>query len=272
MRSALAALSRLRLLLSLPSSFRALLAAGKAGFSRGRGTRVLRSPPAIAVVLAASACAPALAQTGWIIETVAGTADVGDGAAATAAQLRSPFGVAVDGSGNVYIADRDNDRIRKVDTSTGNISTVAGTGTPGFSGDGAAAASAQLNGPYGAAVDGSGNLYIADTFNNRIRKVDASTGNISTVAGTGAADYSGDGAAAAEAQLNSPRGVAVDGSGNLYIADWLNRRIRKVTASTGNISTVAGTGIQGYSGGGDGATQRSLWRGGGRIRQSVHRR
>ncbi len=197
-----------------------------------------------------------MAQTDWIIETVAGNADVGDGAAATAAQLRSPFGVAVDGSGNVYIADHDNDRIRKVDTSTGNISTVAGTGTPGFSGDGAAATSAQLNLPYGVAVDDSGNIYIADHDNHRIRKVDASTGNISTAAGGGPS--LGDGGAATSAQLRFPRDVAVDSSGNLYIADTRNYRIRKVDASSGNISTVAGTATGGFNGDGGAATSARL--------------
>ena len=192
------------------------------------------------------------------ISTVAGTGTAGfsgDGAAATAAQLRNPRGVAVDGSGNLYIADGSNQRIRKVDSS-GNISTVAGTGTAGFSGDGAAATAAQLNSPEDVMLDGSGNLYIADTLNHRIRKVDSS-GNISTVAGTGTAGFSGDGAAATAAQLSNPQGVAVDGSGNLYIGDRGNHRIRKVDSS-GNISTVAGTGTAGFSGDGAAATAAQL--------------
>ena len=193
------------------------------------------------------------------ISTVAGTGTVGfsgDGGAATAARLDWPSGVALDGSGNLYIADGGNSRIRKVD-STGNITTVAGTGTVGFSGDGGAATSAQLRNPYDVALDGSGNLYIADTWNHRIRKVDSS-GNISTVAGTGTDGFSGDGAAATAAQLNQPTGVAVDGSGNLYIADTVNHRIRKVDSS-GNISTVAGTGTDGFSGDGAAATAAQLW-------------
>ena len=203
------------------------------------------------------------------ITTVAGTGTrgfSGDGAAAGAAQLNSPRGVALDGSGNLYIADTSNHRIRKIATvpgfsagilSSGVITTVAGTGTSGFSGDGAAATAAQLNRPWGVALDGSGNLYIADSSNHRIRKVDASTGNITTVAGTGTQGSSGDGAAATAARLDEPRGVAVDGSGNLHIADTSNRRIRKVTASTGFISTVAGT-TQGFGGDGGSATAAQL--------------
>ena len=134
---------------------------------------------------------------------------------------------------------------------------MAGTGTQGFSGDGAAATSAQLNSPWDVAVDGSGNLYIADRNNNRIRKVDSS-GNISTVAGTGTAGFSGDGAAATAAQLQNPQGVALDGSGNLYIADRGNQRIRKVD-SAGVISTVAGNGMAGFGGDSGAATAAQLW-------------
>ena len=197
------------------------------------------------------------------ISTVAGTATIsGDGGAATAARLFGPRGVALDGSGNLYIADTGNNRIRKVDATTGNISTIAGSGATGFSGDGGAATAARLFGPRGVALDGSGNLYIADTFNNRIRKVDASTGDISTVAGSGAPGFgiSGDGGAATAARLVRPAGVAVDGVGNLYIADGWNNSIRKVEASTGDISTVAGTGTSGFSGDGGAATAAKLGR------------
>jgi len=193
--------------------------------------------------------------SGGNISTVAGTGTAGfsgDGGQATSAQLKNPIDVAVDAQGNLYIADTLNNRIRKV--SGGNISTVAGTGTAGSTGDGGQATSAQLNNPYGIAVDAQGNLYIADTLNNRIRKV--SGGNISTVAGSGTAGYSGDGGQATSAQLNSPFDVAVDGQGNLYIADGANNRIRKV--SGGIISTIAGTGTAGFSGDGGQATSAQL--------------
>lgn len=198
------------------------------------------------------------ASGGYIINTVAGSDTSGfsgDGGAATSASLYAPSGVTVDSSGNLYIADTLNNRIRKVDVS-GKISTVAGTGTGGYMGDGVAATSTWLNRPQGVAVDNSGNLYIADTWNNRIRKVDMS-GEISTVAGTDFAGYSGDGGSAAVAALNEPKGLAVDRSGNLYIADSGNHRIRKVDLS-GKISTVAGSGDFGVSGDGGDATLAKL--------------
>ena len=218
-----------------------------------------------------------------IIETVAGSeAFGGDGGAATAARLNRSGGVALDGGGNLYIADTDNHRIRKVDASTGIISTVAGSGTAGFFGDGGAATAARLDRPGGVALDGGGNLYIADTDNHRIRKVDASTGIISTIAGSGTAGYGafgGDGGSATStaARLNRPGGVALDGGGNLYIADTDNHRIRKVDASTGIISTVAGSGTFGFGGDGGSATSTAarLDRPGGvapgRRRQPLHR-
>ena len=173
-----------------------------------------------------------------IVSTVAGTGESsygGDGGAATSAQLH-PDDVAVDGAGNLYIADTRNLRIRKVDACTGNISTIAGTGTEGYGGDGGPATSAQLNTPTGVAVDASGNVYIADYSNYRIRKVDAA-GVISTVAGNGESVYGGDGGPATSAQLDSPKGVAVDASGNIYIADQNNHRIRKVTMPTTQASS-----------------------------------
>ena len=165
--------------------------------------------------------------------------------------------MALDGAGNLYIADTFNHRIRKVTSSSGNISTVAGSGTAGFGGDGgsATATAAKLYSPRGVALDGSGNLYIADCYNHRIRKVDSS-GNISTVAGSGTAGFGGDGgsATATAAKLHYPSDVTLDGAGNLYIADWGNHRIRKVTSSSGNISTVAGNGTHGFGGDGGSAT------------------
>ena len=141
--------------------------------------------------------------------------------------------------------------------SSGIISTIAGTGIAGYSGDNGAATDAQLYNPKGVAVDSSGNIYIADSSNHRIRKVDSS-GNISTIAGTGTAGYSGDGGFATDAQLYNPKGVAVDSSDNIYIADSSNNRIRKVDSS-GIISTIAGTGIAGYSGDNGAATDAQLY-------------
>ena len=173
--------------------------------------------------------------------------------------MNDPFGVALDASGNLYLADTSNNRIREVAAGTGIITTVAGNGTQSYSGDGGAATSAELNVPYGVAVDASGNLYIADTYNNRIREVAAGTGIITTVAGNGTQSYSGDGGAATSAELNYPYGVAVDASGNLYIADCYNSRIRKVAAGTGIITTVAGNGTAAYSGDGGAATSAKLY-------------
>ena len=198
-----------------------------------------------------------------VITTVAGTGErfggfgtfSGDGGPAIQAALNGPSGVAVDGAGNLFIADRYNHRIRKVD-SAGVITTVAGTGEFGFSGDGGPAIQAALNGPSGVAVDGAGNLFIADSDNHRIRKVD-SAGVITTVAGTGESGFGGDGGPAVEAELYGPSGVAVDGAGNLFIADSDNHRIRKVD-SAGVITTVAGTGESGFGGDGDPAIQAAL--------------
>ncbi len=176
----------------------------------------------------------------YLITTVAGGNGVsgysGDGGPAISAQLNLPRGVAVDAAGNFYIADDDH-VIRKV-TPNGTITTVVGTGTAGYSGDGGPATSAQLSWPAAVAVDGSGNLYVADAGNNRIRKV-AKDGTIATVAGTGTWGYSGDGGPATSAQLSGPGGVAVDAAGNIYIWDTGNRVIRRVAAD-GMIATVAG--------------------------------
>lgn len=195
------------------------------------------------------------------IHTVVGVSTSGysgDGGPAINAEIHSLQGLAVDANGDLYIADSQNNRIRKVTASTGVITTVAGNGAADYSGDGNVATGAALNGPSGVAVDTNGNLYIADTQNNRIRKVTVSTGVITTVAGNGTAGYSGDDTLAAGAELNGPGGVAVDASGNLYIADFQNNRIRKVTASTGVITTVAGNGTAGYSGDGEKAIDTKL--------------
>jgi trimeric autotransporter adhesin len=196
-----------------------------------------------------------------IITTVAGnntSGYSGDGEAATSAELNRPYGVAVDRAGNLYIADLSNNRIREVTASTGIITTVAGNGTFGYNGDGGAAASAELSSPTGVAVDSAGNLYIADSGNNRVREVAVGTGIITTVVGNGTEGYNGDGGLATSAELNDPAGVAVDSAGNLYISDTDNVVIRKVTASTGIINTVADNGTDSYSGDGGAATSAAL--------------
>ena len=207
-------------------------------------------------------CIRKVTATTGMITTVAGNGTAGysgDGGAATSAELYNPFGVEVDSSGNIYIADIGNNRIRKVTATTGMITTFAGNGTAGYSGDGGAATGAGLHFPISVAVDASDNIYIADSYNQCIRKVTATTGIITTVAGNGTKGYSGDGGAATNAELNTPDGVAVDVSGNIYIADANNNRIRKVTASTGIITTVAGNGTRGYSGDGGAATSAELY-------------
>jgi trimeric autotransporter adhesin len=183
----------------------------------------------------------------------------GDGGLATSALLYYPRGVAVDASVNIYIADAYNHRIRMVTKSTVIISTVAGTGSYGYSGDGGLATSARLYRPARVAVDASGNIYIADTANHCIRMVTKSTGIISTVAGTGSYGYSGDGGLATSARLYKTVGIALDASGNIYIGDLVNHRIRMVTKSTGIISTVAGTRRYGSSGDGGLATSAELY-------------
>jgi hypothetical protein len=169
-----------------------------------------------------------------IITTIAGTgtgAFSGDGGPSTSAQLFIPYGVASDAAGNLYIADGFNQRIRKINAATGIISTIAGTGTAGYSGDGIAATSAKLNYPNAVCVDGSGNIYVSDVNNSRIRKINASTGLISTIAGIGSSGFSGDGGPATSAAVANTWAVAVDASGNVYVADNGNSRIRKITAS-----------------------------------------
>ena len=192
------------------------------------------------------------------ISTYAGTGTAGysgDGSAGTSAELSAPWGVALDASGNLYIADSGNNRVRKV-TPGGTISTYAGTGAPGFSGDGNAAISAKLSAPSGVAVDSNSNLYVADAGNNRIRIVSPG-GNITTYAGSGTPGFSGDGSAATSAQLSLPAGLAVDSSGNLFIADTNNNRIRMVD-SGGTIFTVAGNGNSTDSGDGLAATSAGI--------------
>lgn len=192
-------------------------------------------------------------NTSGILTVVAGNGypgNAGDGGPAPQAELNGPSAIAVDSSGDIYIADTQNCIVRKITASTGVINTFAGGSGCGNGGDGGPATEAALGWPTGVALDTLGNLYIADTQNDTIRKVTASTGTISTIAGTGAQGFAGDGGAATSAELYLPSSVAVDASGNIYIADRKNYRIRKVTAGTGVIHTIAGNGTNGYSGNG----------------------
>ncbi len=181
----------------------------------------------------------------YFASTIAGTGASpgwsGDGGPSLSAQFNNPLRVAVDGAGNLYIADYTNFSVRKVDKASGNVSTVAGSGAIGFSGDGGSIVGSKLSNILDIAVDASGNVYIADSLNSRVRRVDTS-GNISTYAGNGSRGYAGDGGAASDAALYFPAGLALDAAGNLYIADYGNATVRVVTKSTGKISTVAGVG------------------------------
>ncbi len=191
------------------------------------------------------------------ITTVAGTTlagNDGDGGPATEARLRQPSGIAIDPAGTVYVADEQNANVRRIATN-GTITTVAGTGVKGFSGDGGPAKNAQLNAPHGLALDKAGNLYIADTMNDRVRQV-SPNGTITTFAGTGVAGFAGDGGEANTAKLYHPEGVAVDASGRLFIADSWSHRIRKVV--NGTITTAVGNGNNGAGGDGGPAVQAEL--------------
>jgi uncharacterized protein (TIGR03437 family) len=221
---------------------------------------------AIAAILCLPALSPAQTVPQYTITTVAGNNTAGysgDAGAATAAEIDGPAAVWIDSKGNLYIADQFNNRIRMVTTSSGNITTVAGNGTPGFLGDTGSstpetATSAEINGPDTVILDSKGNLYIADTANSVVRMVTPS-GAISTYAGENSAGpgFSGDGGQANVALLFGPAGLAMDSSGSLYISDNKNIRIRKVT-SAGIITTVVGSGNPGFAGDGGPALSAHL--------------
>lgn len=197
-----------------------------------------------------------------IIQTVAGNGIAGysgDNGPATDAQVANPGSTFVDASGNIFIADYSNNVVRKVDNSTGVITTVAGNGAAGYSGDGGPATNASFNGVAGVYLDLLGNIYVADVFNRVIRKVTVATGTITTVAGNGISGYTGDGGPATSASISVPSGIFIDKFGNIFIAEYGNHVIRKVAASSGIISTIAGSGTSGFSGDGSLATNAKLY-------------
>jgi sugar lactone lactonase YvrE len=187
----------------------------------------------------------------------------GDGGPSTDARVFNPYDVAVDKNENIYIADSENNAVRKITAATGIITTIAGLGPghAGYSGDGGPATAAMLNNPSGVAVDAGGNVYIADASNNAIRKIDAVSGNITTIAGSGPANagLAGDYGPATSAKLNHPNRVALDAIGNVIICDAVNSAIREVIVSTGAIYTLAGNGTTGFSGDGGPASMAMLF-------------
>ena len=200
---------------------------------------------------------------GWVISTVAGNGAIGlsgDGGAAIEAALNNPFDIAFDAVGNLIFADTFNHCLRRVDTRSGIIQRVAGTGQLGYAGDGGAAVDATFNEPYGVTSDGAGNLYTADRHNAVVRRIDASTGTVTTFAGNGKASYSGDSGPANQGGMVEPNGLAFSPDGSrLYIADVADNRIRVVDMSTGAIGTFAGTGATAHDGDGGPASMAGIF-------------
>lgn len=179
--------------------------------------------------------------------TVAGTGvsgASGDGGTALEAQVGNPYGLTLGPDGALYVCEIDTDRVRRIDLAGGGITTVAGTGEVGYSGDGGPAKRAKLSDPYEVRFDSDGNMYFVEMLNAVVRRVDARNGIISTVAGTGEEGFSGDGGPAVRARFNKPHSIALDGKGSLYIADIGNHRIRRVDLASGIVSTFAGTGAR----------------------------
>jgi hypothetical protein len=221
-------------------------------------SRLLRAGPLlIAMTALAGAGSAAATVPAPTLQLLAGTGVagyLGDGGPATGAQLYQPMGVAVDAAGNVLVADLSN-RIRKI-APDGTITTIAGSGVAGFAGDGGPATNAQLNHPTGVILDTAGGILIADQRNQRVRRVDPS-GTITTVAGTGFADWSPDGGAATKTNLNLPTTLALDANGGILVAEMGGRRIRRVDPD-GTVSTIAGDGGAKYDGDDQPATRASL--------------
>ncbi len=196
-----------------------------------------------------------------IIQTVAGTGEPGysgDGGLATAATLREPFMCVFDPAGNMVFCESRNYCVRRIDVQTGIVTTLVGNGEAGYTGDGGPASQAQLNEPYGLTVDTNGDIYIVDRLNTVVRKVDAATGIISTVAGTGDIGYGGDGGPGTRAQMREPNDCFLDGQGGLLIADIQDQRIRRLDLATGIITTFAGNGEKVRGGDGLPAAQASI--------------
>lgn len=199
---------------------------------------------AVAILLSSTFC-PLFSLAAQTIDTVAGTGQPennGDSGPATKTNINQPFGVEIGPDGALYICEVGHHRVRRLDLKSGELTTVAGNGTKGYSGDGGLATKAQLNEPYEVRFDKDGNMLFVEMQNHLVRKVDAKTGTIRTVAGTGKAGFGGDGGPATKAQFSSPHSIALDDDGNLYIADIANHRIRRVDAKTGLVMTIAGNG------------------------------
>src|SRR3981189_2858234 len=192
------------------------------------------------------------AMAKYVITTAVGTGEkgfAGDGGPAKAALLNGPFDIAFDSAGNLFFSDTFNHRIRRVDAQSGVITTIAGNGEAGYSGDGGPAVRASLNEPYGIAIDRAGHIFVADRLNRPIRRIDAANRTITTLAGTGEAAYSGDGGPAARAGLAEPNGLALDAKQrNLYLADVGAHRARTIGLTSGAIATFAGTGAPEHGG------------------------
>jgi len=195
-----------------------------------------------------------MAEQNWIITTAVGTGErgfAGDGGPVAQAVLNGPFDIGFDPTGNLYFSDTFNHRIRRVDAASGIVTTVAGRGEAGYSGDGGPAVEARLNEPYGIAVDRTGNIYVADRHNHSIRRIDAASGIITTCAGNGSAGFAGDGGPAARAGMVEPNGLAFDpAQQRLFIADVADNRVRVVDLARGTIATFSGTGEAAHAGDG----------------------
>lgn len=253
-------------------TIRAFAGTGTAGYAGdgGPATRATLNQPfhcsqdrqgAFYLADTANHCIRKVDPKSGVITTVAGNGQkgyTGDGGPATGATMNEPYGVLPDRDGNLFIVDRLNAVIRRVDAKTGTMSTYAGNGQKGYSGDGGPATQAMLKEPNALDLDPKGDLFIADVADNRIRKVDHRTRIITTVAGTGKREFTGDGGPASQAGIQGARGVAFNRDGAMYICEREGNRVRKVDAKTGVISTVAGTGQKGYSGDGGPALQATF--------------